>query len=119
MGRAFDAAVRILHDALRAGSLPFWCLCFLGGGVAGVCVDLDHIPYWVFGVHLPTPFNIFHFSPGRFLHPALFIIGCCVFACAGGLLAIMVLADVASEIRHRYEKAFRRPMKSNMPGQKE
>jgi hypothetical protein len=31
----------------------------------------------------------------------------------------MVLADVALEMRHRYEKALRQPIKSNIPGQKE
>jgi hypothetical protein len=31
----------------------------------------------------------------RFLHPALFFVGCGVLACAGGLLLIMVLSDFA------------------------
>lgn len=82
-----------LRSALRAGSFHFWCLCFFGGGIAGVCVDLDHVPLYFFNILLSTPVNIFHFGPGRSLHPALFLIGCCVFACAGGLLLLMVLAD--------------------------
>jgi hypothetical protein len=92
---AFDVVGHTLHHSLRAGSLPFWCLCIVGGGIAGVLVDLDHIPRWLFDITwLPVPFNFFHFRTGRSLHPALFLLGCGLFACAGGLLVLMVLNDI-------------------------
>jgi hypothetical protein len=103
-------------DLLRAGTLPFWCLSFFGGGIAAVLVDLDHIPKYVFNTRwLFTPLNVFHFGPGRFLHPALFFVGCGVLACAGGLLLIMVLSDFARALgEKRAIRARQRVVKVNI-----
>jgi len=52
---------------MRASALCFWVLLGLGGGIAGVLVDADHIPQWIFGVGANfVPFNIFEFDSGRF-----------------------------------------------------
>ena len=97
-----DTNVHPLRDRLRAGSLPFWGLSFFGGGIAAVLVDLDHLPYYVFGVRgLTVPLNFFHFGQGRLLHPALFLIACGVLACAGGLLLLLVLSDAARAVKIR------------------
>jgi hypothetical protein len=91
--------------SLRAGTLPFWRLCFIGGGVAGVLVDLDHVPGYIFGVgRISLPFNIFRLGPGGFLHSAMFLVGCSVFACAGGLLLVMVLKDARDALKARRQE---------------
>jgi hypothetical protein len=90
-----DITIHTACDPMRAGTLRFWGLCFIGGGTAAVLVDFDHIPRYIFDAYwFSTPFNVFHFGPGRFLHPALFFIGCGVLTCAGGLLLLMVLIDM-------------------------
>lgn len=90
------------RDTMRAGTFRFWGLCFLGGGTAAVLVDFDHIPRYVFNAYwLSTPFNVFHFSPGRFLHPALFFVSSGVLACVGGLLLVMVLSGLYRELSGR------------------
>jgi len=72
-------------------SLAF--LAGLLGGLANVLVDVDHLPYWVYGIKAPVYFNVFGGSmgAGRFLHPAFFFIGLLGIACAGGLLAVLIL----------------------------
>jgi hypothetical protein len=82
----------ILHRLLRSGALPFWVLVGLGGGIAGVLVDADHIPGWIFG-YRPYfyPFNFLGFHASSHLHSALFLVGLGGLACAGGLLLVMVL----------------------------
>jgi hypothetical protein len=80
---------------LRAGTLPFWRLCFVGGGVVAVLVDIDHVPHYIFGVsRLPLPLYIPHLAASRFLHPFSFAFGCGVLACAGGCLVGLVLREV-------------------------
>ncbi len=74
-------------------------------------VDLDHVPVYILGARgISVPFNVFHFGPGRFLHPALFFVGCAIFACAGGLLLRMVLKDLNVVL------AARRPARVRLPG---
>lgn len=97
-----DTRAGFFSGALRAGTLPFWRLCFIGGGVAGVLVDLDHIPSYIFGAgRISLPFNIFRLGPGGFLHSAMFLVGCGVFACAGGLLLVMVLKGLRDALKAR------------------
>lgn len=97
---ASHMVIRLLRRSLRAGTLPFWCLCFLGGGIAGVLVDLDHIPYYLLGAgRISLPLNVFRMGPGGFLHSYVFLGGCALFACAGGSLLGMVLKDLRCVIK--------------------
>jgi hypothetical protein len=68
-------------------------LAGLLGGLANVIVDMDHLPYWVYGIKAPVYFNVFGraMGTGRFLHPAFFFIGLLGIACSGGLLALHFL----------------------------
>jgi hypothetical protein len=92
----------LFSAAFRAGTLPFWCLCFLGGGLVAVLVDLDHIPRYVFGVsRLPVLLDVPHLGASRFLHPVSFLIGLGVFACAGGCLLVLVLRGLSSAMKAR------------------
>jgi hypothetical protein len=71
--------------------------------VAGVLVDLDHIPRYIFGgIRLLQPLHVPHMGTGRFLHPFSFLVGGGVLACAGGCLLFLVLRDLhaASKARH-------------------
>lgn len=80
----------------RAGPLAFAGFRFAGGIITGILIDLDHIPLFIFGISwIPVPVNTIHFSPARLLHSALFLVSCCVFACAGGLLSRLVLKDLS------------------------
>jgi hypothetical protein len=62
-----------IHNLLRNRALFAFGAC----GVAGILVDVDHIPY-IIGV----------VEDGRFLHPRFFLVGC--FGCAlfGGYLVL-------------------------------
>ena len=76
----------------RICSLPFWILLCLGGGVAGVLVDADHIPDWLFGVYPDYyPLNVLGFDHSRHLHSLFFLVGLGGLACTGGLLTLLVL----------------------------
>jgi hypothetical protein len=111
----------LFGDVLRVGTFPFWCLCFLGGGVAGVLVDLDHIPRYIFGITW-LPHFVPHLGSGRFLHPFSFLVGCGVFACAGRYLLTLVLRDlrIAREARRiiRAHEARPKAVYGKSPGYK-
>jgi hypothetical protein len=68
-------------------------LAGLLGGLANVLVDIDHIPYWLYGIEAPVYLNVFGraMGTGRFLHPAFFFVGVAGVACSGGLLVLMLL----------------------------
>lgn len=84
----------VLHSFLRSSTLPFWVLVGLGGGLAGVLVDADHIPGWLFGVYPRFyPLNVLGFHASSHLHSALFLVGLGGLACAGGLLTVLVLRE--------------------------
>ncbi len=70
-------------------------LAGLLGGIANVFVDIDHLPYWMYGIQAPAYLNIFGRSmgSGRFLHPAFFHIGLLGIACSGGLLVLIFLKN--------------------------
>ncbi|WP_230742623.1 hypothetical protein [Methanooceanicella nereidis] len=70
-----------------------------------MAVDVDHIPHIVFNASLPVLFNTFHFGTGRFLHPAIFYIGCACIACIGGLLVLDLLVMIVSAVAARIIKA--------------
>lgn len=81
-----------LHSLLRTATLRIWVLSLAFGGLAGVLVDVDHIPRWIFDVgYRWSPVNILEFHGGRNLHSLFFILGCCGIACSGGLMVLMVL----------------------------
>jgi hypothetical protein len=63
------------------------------GGLANVLVDIDHLPYWMYGIKAPVYFNIFGSTMGygRFFHPAFFFLGVLGIACTGGLLVLVFL----------------------------
>jgi hypothetical protein len=63
------------------------------GGIANVFVDIDHLPYWFYGIKAPVYFNVFGASmgSGRFLHPLFCYIGIIGVACSGGLLVLLFL----------------------------
>jgi hypothetical protein len=65
------------------------------GGAANVFVDIDHLPYWVYGIKAPVYFNVFGpaMGSGRFLHPAFCYIGLIGVACSGGLLVLIFLKN--------------------------
>lgn len=85
---------RAFHNLLRGGSLPFWVLVGLGGGVAGVLVDADHIPDWILDARSDFyPLNVLGFHHSRHLHSVLFLVGLCGLACAGGQALILVLRE--------------------------
>ena len=70
-----ETRTSLFNAAFRAGTLPFWGLCGLGGGVVGVLVDLDHIPRYVFGAsQLPRLVYVPHLGASRFLHPFSFLV---------------------------------------------
>jgi len=58
-----------------------------------VLVDIDHLPYWLYGIQAPAYLNIFggRMGSGRFLHPVFFFIGLAGIACSGGLLVLLFL----------------------------
>lgn len=96
--RIDDGLERIIASVLfvPVGTL---CIGFLGG-VWAVSVDADHIASRVFNVAWTfSPFNVFGFGAGRNLHSSDFLLGCCVIACAGGLLSWLVLKYMANKAK--------------------
>ena len=92
-----------LRRYVRTRALLVGILC----GFAGVAVDLDHIPKYIFQIPLPTiyihlwPFDAAKFGPYRPLHPGILIISSCAFACIGGLLVQhSVMPVVKSKIKN-------------------
>lgn len=78
-----------VHLQVRELALLAGLLC----GLTNILVDADHIPYYFLDIRAVVHFNAFHFGTGRFLHPALFFIALCCFACAGGLLVLNILKN--------------------------
>jgi hypothetical protein len=77
----------------RAGARHPVVVCCLAGFLAGALLDIDHVPYRVFGIRLGyVPFGeTFGLHEGRNLHGIALVLGGIGSACAGGYLAGMVL----------------------------
>ncbi len=72
-------------------------------GLAGMVVDLDHLPT-VLGLKLVPPLNFLGLESERYLHSVVFAVGCIGIACAGGLLCAAFLAEWLETRRKRLEK---------------
>ena len=79
---------RYLHNNVLIRALCVGLLC----GFAGMVIDVDHIPYYIFHivvqplVVIPGLFDQTSFANGRPLHPLVLYISGSTLACTGGLL---------------------------------
>jgi hypothetical protein len=77
----------------RVGAQHPVVVCCLAGFIAGALLDIDHVPYWVFGIRLGyvSFAETFGLHKGRNLHGLALVLGGIGSACAGGYLGGMVL----------------------------
>jgi hypothetical protein len=79
----FNDIHHFIYNHARIGSFSFWVMCIVGGGIAGILPDIDHVPKYV--LRLPIP--------GRLLHLVFLIIGCYGIARFGRLYNKLVLEE--------------------------
>jgi hypothetical protein len=87
---------RLADFTVRAGARHPVAFCSVTGFLAGVAVDIDHVPSVLFGIR--TGFVPLAIVPaigeGRNLHGLALCLGGLGCACAGGYLAFLVLSDM-------------------------
>ena len=110
---------RLADFAVRAGARHPVSFCGLVGFLAGVAVDVDHVPAVLFGLRTGfVPLAIVpQIGEGRNLHGVALAFGGLGCACAGGYLVFLVLSDPALWLTiRRIRQRIRRSMKNLGPG---
>lgn len=97
-------AAKQLHDlantVVRACTRHPFAVCGLAGFAAGILIDADHIPLWIFGIRTGfVPFAVTgSIGEGRNLHGLALVLGGPGCACTGGYMVLMVLEDLNTSL---------------------